>query len=90
MTHLPCDHEPHSISTSKSIRIPKYNAKRSFRLAFATTRLSLFFLRTFEIQSRFSVENVFIHDLADLPCNHEPDSSIKSTRIPIYKRMRSF
>ncbi|KAF7842031.1 uncharacterized protein G2W53_004329 [Senna tora] len=78
MTHLPRYHEPHS--SIKPTRIPKYNAKRSFLLACASTRLNLYFFSSFEIQSRFSVQNVFRQDFTLLPCDLEPHSSIKSTR----------
>ncbi|KAF7808169.1 uncharacterized protein G2W53_040330 [Senna tora] len=87
LTLHPSDHEPHS--SIKSIRIPKYNAKRSFSLTCSTTRLNLFFLSSFEIQSRFSIHNVFRHGLTHFPCNHEPHSSIKSARIPKYNAKQS-
>ncbi|KAF7808147.1 uncharacterized protein G2W53_040308 [Senna tora] len=79
---LPSNHEPHS--SIKSTRIPKYNVKRSFSLTCATTFLNLCFMSSFEIQSQFSTQNVFRHDLKHLPSNHEPHSSVKSTRIPKY------
>ncbi|KAF7808148.1 uncharacterized protein G2W53_040309 [Senna tora] len=87
LTHLPCDHEPHL--SIKSTRIPKYNAKRAFQLTCATARLNLYFLCSFEIQSRFSIHNVFGHDFTHLPSDHEPHSSIKSTRIPKYNAKRN-
>ncbi|KAF7807542.1 uncharacterized protein G2W53_039703 [Senna tora] len=71
-------------SSFKSTRIPKYNAKRSVWLTCARTRLNLYFLSSFEIQSRFSIQNMFRHNLSHLSCDHEPHSSIKSTRIPKY------
>ncbi|KAF7821587.1 hypothetical protein G2W53_027042 [Senna tora] len=86
LTHLPRDNEPHS--RIKSTRIPKYNAKRSFSLTCATTRLNLYFLSSFKIQSRFSIQNVFKHELTHLRCDHDPNSSIKSSRIPKYKTKR--
>ncbi|KAF7824004.1 uncharacterized protein G2W53_022148 [Senna tora] len=49
----------------------------------------LYFLNSFEIQSRFSVQNVFTHDLTLLPCNHESHSTIKTTWIPKYNAKRS-
>ncbi|KAF7821436.1 uncharacterized protein G2W53_026891 [Senna tora] len=68
----------------KSTLIHKYNAKRSVSLTCATTRLNLYFLSSFKIQSRFSIRNVLRHDLTHLPDDHEPHSSIKSTRTPKY------
>ncbi|KAF7832923.1 uncharacterized protein G2W53_015256 [Senna tora] len=85
MTHLPYDHMPHS--RIESTQIPKYNVKQSVRLTCATTRLSLYF--TFQIQSRFSIPNVFRHDFTHLPCDHKPHSSIKSTHITTYNAERS-
>ncbi|KAF7807546.1 uncharacterized protein G2W53_039707 [Senna tora] len=87
LTHLPCDHEPHL--SIKYTRIPKYNAKRAFRLTCAITRLNLYFLCSFEIQPRFSIHNVFGHNFTHLPSDHEPHSSIKSTRIPKYNAKRN-
>ncbi|KAF7823941.1 uncharacterized protein G2W53_022085 [Senna tora] len=87
MAHHPCDHEPHS--RIKSTQIPKYNENRSFSLTCSTTRLNLYFLSSFETQSRFSIQNVFRHDLKNLPCDHEPHSRIKSTWIPKYNAKRS-
>ncbi|KAF7832160.1 uncharacterized protein G2W53_014493 [Senna tora] len=49
----------------------------------------LYFLKSFEIQSRFSIQNVFRQDFTDLPFHHKSHSSIKSTRIPDYKAKRS-
>ncbi|KAF7839139.1 uncharacterized protein G2W53_007621 [Senna tora] len=49
----------------------------------------LYFLISIEIQSRFSVQDVFTHDLKQLPHDHEPPLSIKSTRIPKYNAKRS-
>ncbi|KAF7844349.1 uncharacterized protein G2W53_001254 [Senna tora] len=87
-THIPYDHEPYS--SIKSTRIRKYNPERSICLAYATTRLNLNFLSSFEIQSRFSVPNAFRHDLPHFQCDHETHLSIKSTRIPVYNRKQSF
>ncbi|KAF7808082.1 uncharacterized protein G2W53_040243 [Senna tora] len=87
LTQISCDHGPHS--SRLFTRILKYNAKRSFSLTSATTRLNLCFLSSFEIQSRFSIHNGFRHDLTHLPCNHESHSSIKSTRISKYNAKRS-
>ncbi|KAF7807371.1 uncharacterized protein G2W53_039532 [Senna tora] len=66
-----------------------YNAKRYFKFTCATTHLNLYFLSSFDIQSRFSIRNVFRHDLTHLPRDHEPHSSIKSTQIPKYNAKRS-
>ncbi|KAF7802305.1 uncharacterized protein G2W53_041416 [Senna tora] len=82
LAHLPCDHEPHS--SNKTTRIPKHNAKQSVSLTCATTILNLYFSGLFEIQSRFSIQNVFRYDLTHLPSDHEPHSSIKSPWIPKY------
>ncbi|KAF7844454.1 uncharacterized protein G2W53_001359 [Senna tora] len=41
------------------------------------------------MQSRFSVQNLFRHDLTHLPYDHKPNSSIRSTRIPKYNAKRS-
>ncbi|KAF7821393.1 uncharacterized protein G2W53_026848 [Senna tora] len=87
LTNLPCDHEPHS--SIKSTRIPKYNAETSFGLTYATKRSNFYFSGSLEIQSRFSVQNVFRHDLTHLPSDHEPHSSIKSTQIRKYNSNRS-
>ncbi|KAF7823942.1 uncharacterized protein G2W53_022086 [Senna tora] len=59
--------EPYS--AVKSSRIPKFNTKRYFSLTFATTRLNLYFFSSFEIESRFSIHNVFGHDSTHLGCN---------------------
>ncbi|KAF7807543.1 uncharacterized protein G2W53_039704 [Senna tora] len=72
----------------KSTRIPKYNAKRSFSLTCATTRLNLCFLGSYEIQSRFSCHNVFRDDLRYLPCDEVSQSRIKSARVPKYSAKR--
>ncbi|KAF7832051.1 uncharacterized protein G2W53_014384 [Senna tora] len=87
LTHLPRDHE--SLSSIKSTRIPKYNAKRSVRLSCASTRLNLYFLSSFEIQSRFSIQDVLRYDLTHLQCDHESYSSIKFYRFPKYIAKRS-
>ncbi|KAF7832150.1 uncharacterized protein G2W53_014483 [Senna tora] len=49
----------------------------------------LYFLKSFKIQSRFSVQNVFRQDFRHFPCDHESDSSIKSTKIHKYNAKRS-
>ncbi|KAF7807562.1 uncharacterized protein G2W53_039723 [Senna tora] len=87
LTHIPCDHKPHS--SNKSARIPTHNAKRSVLLTCAPTRFKLYFLRSSEIQSRFLINNVFRHDLTHLPCDHKLHSSIKSNPIPKYNVKRS-
>ncbi|KAF7808098.1 uncharacterized protein G2W53_040259 [Senna tora] len=56
-------------------------------LGFANTTRSD---RSFDIQSRFAIQNVYRHDLTDLPYDHEPGLSMKSTRIPKYNAKRSF
>ncbi|KAF7812558.1 uncharacterized protein G2W53_033534 [Senna tora] len=86
-THLPCDHESHS--SFEGNLIPKYKARRSVRPNCGTTYLNLYFLKYFEIQSRFSIQNVFRHDLKHLPCGLVSHSSYKSSRLPEYNAKRS-
>ncbi|KAF7839133.1 uncharacterized protein G2W53_007615 [Senna tora] len=42
-----------------------------------------------EIQSQFSYQSMFRHDLTQLPRDHDNPSSIKSTRIPKFNTKRS-
>ncbi|KAF7821440.1 uncharacterized protein G2W53_026895 [Senna tora] len=88
LTQLPRDDEAHS--SIKYTRIPKYNVKRYFSHTCATTRLNLYLLSYFEIQSRFPIQNEFRHHSTYLPCDHKVYSSIKSTGIPKYNAKRSF
>ncbi|KAF7808167.1 uncharacterized protein G2W53_040328 [Senna tora] len=86
LTSFPCDHDPYS--SIISTQIPKYNAKRSFSLTCATTRLNFCLLSSYEIQSQFSNHIVFTQDLTNLPCDHKPDSSNTSAQPPKYKAKR--
>ncbi|KAF7839110.1 uncharacterized protein G2W53_007592 [Senna tora] len=84
-----------SHSRINSTRIPKYKAKRStYREAIRLTHLcnntfDLYFLKSIEIQLRFSVQNVFTNDFTQVAHHHESHSRITSTRIPKYKAKRS-
>ncbi|KAF7839143.1 uncharacterized protein G2W53_007625 [Senna tora] len=49
---------------------------------FCNNTFDLYFFNSFEIQSRFSVQNVFTHDFTHLQRHHESHSRIKSSRIP--------
>ncbi|KAF7807353.1 uncharacterized protein G2W53_039514 [Senna tora] len=81
LRHLPCDEV--SQSRIKSARVPKYSAKR---LTFHAITSLIRALKPLGFPNTTRSDR---HDLTNLPSDHEPHSSFKSTQIPKYNAMQS-
>ncbi|KAF7832238.1 uncharacterized protein G2W53_014571 [Senna tora] len=80
-SRVPFEHQIHSDS--------KIQRKAISLTHFCNNTFELDFLCSFDIQSRISVQNMFSHEFTHLPCDHESDSTIKSTQIPKYNAKQS-